>query len=52
MLVSIDDILTAMRYDAINVTVRLRNGSQQATTINLTSGQAVGTIVAPKSRTS
>jgi len=51
LLISIDDILTAMRYDAINVTVRLRNGSQQATTVKLTSGQAVGSIDLPKSRT-
>ena len=35
LLVSVDDILTAVQYDTVNVAVRLRNGSQQATTIKV-----------------
>ena len=35
LLVSVDDILTAVQYDTVNVAVRLRNGSQQATTIRV-----------------
>lgn len=35
LLVSVDDIATAVRYDTVNVAVRLRNGSQQATTIRV-----------------
>lgn len=35
LLVSVDSILTAVRYDTVTVTVRLRNGSQQATTIKV-----------------
>lgn len=47
MLVSVDDIGTAVQYDTVNVAVRLRNGSQQATTIRVRSGQAVGSTVLP-----
>lgn len=35
LLVSVDDILTAVQYDTVSVAVRLRNGSQQATTIRV-----------------
>lgn len=37
LLISIDDIITSIRYDAVNVAVKLRNGSQQATTIKVVS---------------
>lgn len=51
LLVSVDKIFTAVQYDTVNVAVRLLNGSQEATTIKITSGQAVGSIVVPQSRT-
>lgn len=35
LLVSVDNITTALSYDTVNVTVRLRNGSQQYTTIKV-----------------
>ena len=35
LLVSVDNIVTGVQYDSINATVRLRNGSQQATTIRV-----------------
>jgi len=35
LLVSVDEIRTALNYDTINVLIRLRNGSDQATTINV-----------------
>ena len=35
LLVSVDDIQTAMAYDTISVAIRLRNGSDQATTIKV-----------------
>lgn len=35
LLVSVDDILTGVNYDTVSVAVRLRNGSQQATTIRV-----------------
>lgn len=35
LLVSVDDIITAVQYDTVNVAVRLRNGSEQATTIRV-----------------
>lgn len=35
LLVSVDDIITAVQYDTVNVAVRLRNGSDQATTIRV-----------------
>lgn len=47
LLVSVDDIVTAVQYDTVNVAVRLRNGSQQVTVIKVTSGQAVGSLVLP-----
>ena len=37
LLVSIDDIKTSISYDTVNVTIRLRNGSQQSTTIKVVS---------------
>lgn len=50
LLISVDDILTAVQYDTVNVAVRLRNGAQQATTIRVTSGQPVGTLALPQTR--
>lgn len=35
LLVSVDEIIAAVRYDTVGVAVRLRNGSQQATTIRV-----------------
>lgn len=35
LLVSVDDILATVSYDTINVVIRLRNGSNQATTIRV-----------------
>lgn len=35
LLVSVDDIAVAVNYDTVNVTLRLRNGSEQATTIRV-----------------
>ncbi len=35
LLVSVDAIQTAMNYDTINAAIKLRNGSDQATTINV-----------------
>jgi phage baseplate assembly protein W len=35
LLVSVDEIKTTVSYDTVNVTVRLRNGSRQATTIKV-----------------
>lgn len=35
LLVSVDEIIAAVRYDTVGVAVRLRNGSQQATTIKV-----------------
>jgi phage baseplate assembly protein W len=35
LLVSVDDIITAVSYDTVTVTIRLRNGSEQATTIQV-----------------
>lgn len=35
LLVSVDNITTALSYDTITVTVKLRNGSQQHTTIKV-----------------
>lgn len=37
LLVSIDDIKTSISYDTVNVAIRLRNGSQQSTTIKVVS---------------
>ncbi len=37
LLVSIDDIITAVQYDTVNVSVKLRNGSQQSATIKVVS---------------
>ena len=37
LLVSVDDILAVIRYDSVNVAVKLRNGSQQSTTIKVIS---------------
>lgn len=37
LLVSIDNIVSQIQYDTVNVTVKLRNGSQQATTIKVVS---------------
>lgn len=37
MLVSIDDIAASIKYDAVNVAIKLRNGSNQATTIKVVS---------------
>lgn len=38
LLVSIDDIKASVSYDTVNVTLKLRNGSGQATTIKLATG--------------
>lgn len=35
LLVSVDDITTRTNYDTVNVAIKLRNGSDQATTINV-----------------
>ena len=35
LLVSVDDIVTAVSYDTVNVVLRLRNGSEEATTIRV-----------------
>lgn len=35
LLVSIDDILTNVSYDTVSVAIKLRNGSEQATTIRI-----------------
>ena len=35
LLVSVDEISTQMSYDTINVGIKLRNGSEQATTIKV-----------------
>jgi hypothetical protein len=35
LLVSVDDIVTAIQYDTVRVAVRLRNGSEQVTTIKV-----------------
>jgi hypothetical protein len=35
LLVSVDDIATKLNFDTVNVTIKLRNGSQQATTIRV-----------------
>jgi hypothetical protein len=37
MLISIDDISARVKYDAVEVAVKLRNGAQQATTIKVVS---------------
>jgi phage baseplate assembly protein W len=37
LLVAVDDILAVIRYDTVNVAVKLRNGSQQYTTIKVVS---------------
>jgi len=39
LLVSIDDVEITVNYDAVWVTVRIRNGSNESTTINVASGQ-------------
>lgn len=35
LLVSVDDISTAVSYDTVSVVIKIRNGSQQATTIRV-----------------
>lgn len=35
LLVSIDDIIVAISYDTVNVAIKLRNGSDQSTTIRV-----------------
>jgi phage baseplate assembly protein W len=35
LLVSVDDIVTGVSYDTVRVTIKLRNGSDQATTIRV-----------------
>lgn len=35
LLVSVDEIVTNTNYDTVNVAIRLRNGSDQATTIHV-----------------
>ena len=35
LLVSVDEILTAMNYDTVNVAIKLRNGSDEASTISI-----------------
>lgn len=37
LLVSVDKIITAIKYDTVNVTIKLRNGSKQYTTIKVVS---------------
>lgn len=38
LLVSVDDIVTKISYDTVNVAIKLRNGSSQSTTIAVTQG--------------
>lgn len=38
LLVSVDDIVTKISYDTVNVTIKLRNGSSQSTTITVAQG--------------
>lgn len=38
LLVSVDEIITRMNYDTVQVGIKLRNGSDQATTINVVQG--------------
>lgn len=49
LLVSIDDIAVRLDYDTVTVAVTLRNGSAEATTIRVTSGQAAGQMIAARS---
>ena len=37
LLVSVDDIVTAVNYDTVRVTIKMRNGSNTATTIRVAS---------------
>lgn len=37
LLVSIDNIVATIQYDTVNVTAKLRNGSQESTTIKVVS---------------
>jgi hypothetical protein len=50
LLVSVDDILAQVNYDTIWVTIKVRNGSNEATTIKITSGQGAGQMINPPNR--
>jgi len=47
LLVSVEDIKVKLSYDTIWVTLKLRNGSNQYTTIKIANGQAAGTFISP-----
>ena len=50
LLVSVDEILTAVSYDTVAVRVKLRNAAKQSTTIKIASGQAAGQMIGPTYR--
>lgn len=50
LLVSIDDILSAVNYDTVAVRVKLRNAANQTTTIKIASGQSAGEMINPAYR--
>ncbi len=51
LLVSVDDIMAALSYDTIRVGIKLRNGSNESTTIKVSGGQSAGQAVNPRNRT-
>jgi hypothetical protein len=50
LLVSIDDIMAVLDYYSIQVAIKLRNGTNESTTIKITSGQSAGQMVNPPNR--
>jgi hypothetical protein len=50
LLLSVEDIVAKMNYDTIWVTVKVRNGSKEFTTIKITSGQGAGQMINPPNR--